>query len=304
MKKKFQITNYEPNKELALQPKVSSNTLTYFVMAIVTFLTICFTVVFTTFLPAILFATTAGVISFGLKDQFAELITFTPNQLIIDYKIGFITWKSRYDKVMELDWFVNVNEQPVKVKIGYKDKIILRFSLENLQVLPTLTQNVSELMTMEVDMNETVGKWENLRFRSPNQLPNHTQFHYLTVQQDTLKLKVLMFGIRRFEVDLQRKKLKYSKWLTTKTVDLANIKAIHYYFGKTSLSDSNESNWAYIDKKTNEPIAFFKYRQNSGEEYDEPHYTDLNFKIDNRNLARLLQNLPVFANIDIKEQKF
>ena len=286
-----------------LQREESSNTLIYFVTAILVFLLVSFTVITASFFPIVIFLMIAIISWIALKNQLTKLITFTRNHLIVDYKIGFITWQRRHENVLAMDWFVNVYEKPTKIKIGYKDRILLRFTLDDLETLPKLTQNVTELMSMEVDMNETIGKWENIRLRSPQQLPNYQQFHNITIEKDKLKLKILTFGIRRFEVNLQLGILKYSKWLTTKTVDLKNVKAIYYYFGSSNFVDNTFMNWAYVDKQTGEPIPFFKFRR-TGDEYEETHYPQLNFKIDNRNLVRLLQNLSAFDGIEIKEQKF
>lgn len=297
----FEISTYKPNQQLVLKSKEKTDTLVYYVAAMLLFLGISFTLVTASFFPILILGAIAFISSVALRYQLIHQITFTPTKLIVEYAIGFLKWQQSYNNIVELDWFVNVAEK--QIKIGRKNHIILQFALDNLETLPLLTQNVSEIMSLEVSMNETVGKWENVRLRSPKQLPNHSEFKHLTIQKDSSKLKVLIFGIRRFEIDFKSKILQYARWSGTKKIDLKNIKAIHYYFENSSMVDNVVAKWAYVDKRTNETVLFFKFRRN-GEQYEEVHYTQLNFKIDNRNLARLLQDLPEFSNIEIKEQSF
>lgn len=296
----FEISIYEPNQKLVLKSKKTTDTLIYYVPAAMLFLGISFTAVTASFYPIIVLSVVAFVSLIALKYQLIQQITFTPNQIVVGYAIGFIKWQQHHNKIIELDWFVNVEEK--LIKIGRKNSVILQLALEKLETLPLLTQNVSELMMLEVDMNETVGKWENLRLSSPKQLSNQTQFHNLTIQNDSLSVKILLHGIRRFEVNLKRKNLKYSRWMTTKTIELKDIKAIYYYFEDSDLMSDSVAKWSYVDKHTAETVLFFKYRR-SGDQYEEPQYGQLNFKIDNRNLAKLLRDLPELNHIEIKEQK-
>lgn len=297
----FEIATYEPNKKLVLQSIKTTDTLVFYVAAVMLFLGISFTVITVSFIPIVILTAVAFVSFIASRHQMINRITFTPTKIIVDYAIGFIKWKHNYKKVTELDWFVNIEDK--QVKIGRKNAIILQLALENLDVLPLLTQNVGEIMSLEVDNSETIGQWESIRLSSQKQISHAIQFTNLSIRRDRLSLRISYLGMTRFEINIKSKTLKYTRWMTTKEVELRYIKAIYYYFEDSMIVSTTATKWAYIDKRTNEKVLFFKYNR-TGDQYEEVHYTQLNFKIDNRNLAKVLQDLPELNGIEIKEQRF